>query len=66
MTSTISDAVKFNDMLARWAMPDEIVSDNGPLFASDQFHKFSHDNECDFKHTTTSPCPVDFAQLRRY
>ena len=37
---------------ARWEMPDEIVSENRPQFASDHFYKLSQ--EYDFKHITTS------------
>ena len=37
---------------ARWEMPDEIVSENRPQFASDQFYEFRQ--EYDFKHITTS------------
>ena len=55
MSSTTSDHVinKLNDFFARWGIPEEIVSDNGPQFSSELFHKFSQ--EYDFKHTTSSP-----------
>ena len=55
VSSTTSGAVinKLKDIFTRWRKPDETGSDNGPQFASDQFHKFSQ--EYDFKHTTTSP-----------
>ena len=54
MSSTTGDAVikRLKDVFARWGIPDEIVSDNGLQFVSDQFHKFSQ--EYDSKHTTTS------------
>ena len=54
MSSTTIDAVinKLKDIFARWGRPDEIVSDIGPQFASDQFYKFSQ--EYDSKDTTTS------------
>ena len=38
---------------ARWGMSDEIVSENRPQSASDQFYEFRQ--EYDFKHITTSP-----------
>ena len=55
MSSITSDAVinKLKHLFARWGVPDEILSDNGPQFSSDQFRKFSQ--EYDFKYTITSP-----------
>ena len=39
---------------ARYGIPDEVISDNGPQFADREFANFAKDYE--FNHTTTSPC----------
>ena len=38
---------------ARYGIPEEVVSDNGPQYSSDEFKKFS--KKWAFKHTTSSP-----------
>jgi hypothetical protein len=39
--------------IARYGIPDELITDNGPQFASAEFARFMEDYE--IKHTTTSP-----------
>ena len=38
---------------ARYGIPEEVISANGPQFGSAEFEKFAKDFE--FKHTTSSP-----------
>lgn len=40
-------------MFARYEVPDTMVSDNGPQFSSEEFHKFA--TRWGFKHVTSSP-----------
>ena len=55
MYSTTSDAVikKLKAHIARYGVPDEMVSDNGPQFAAEEFRVFAQ--RYGFRHTRTSP-----------
>ena len=44
---------KLKSIFARWGIPQEIVSDNGPQFSSESFSRFS--KSYGFKRTTSSP-----------
>ena len=44
---------KPKDLFARYGIPDTLVSDNGPQFASSVFQQFAHDWE--FCHVASSP-----------
>ena len=53
-TTTTSQTVRhFRSMFARHGFPDELITDNGPQFASQEFADFVQ--ECNIKHTTSSP-----------
>jgi len=45
--------LKMKSAFARFGIPFEVITDNGPCFASAEFQSFAQD--CGFKHTTTSP-----------
>ena len=50
-TSGIVSALK--PLFAKYGLPEEVVSDNGPQYASQEFGDFA--KEYNFKHTTSSP-----------
>ena len=52
--TTAEDIIeKLRDMFARWGIPTQLVSENGPKFTSEMFERFTRANN--IKHTTTSP-----------
>ncbi|XP_054874059.1 uncharacterized protein K02A2.6-like [Amphiprion ocellaris] len=55
LPSTTSSKViqKIKGVFARYGIPDEVVSDNGPQFSSAEFKEFA--KRFDFKHCTSSP-----------
>ena len=55
LTSTKSSAIIRNckQQFARYGIPDHLISDNGPQFASCEFRTFTNDYQ--IKHTTSSP-----------
>ena len=55
LSSSTSFAVikAMKEIFARFGIPDELVSDNGPQFASSEFKKFA--DSWSFRHTTSSP-----------
>uniref|UniRef100_A0A672H7R2 Integrase catalytic domain-containing protein n=1 Tax=Salarias fasciatus TaxID=181472 RepID=A0A672H7R2_SALFA len=55
LPSTTSSKViqKIKGVFARYGIPDEVVSDNGPQFSSAEFKDFA--KQFDFKHCTSSP-----------
>lgn len=44
---------KLKNMFAHWGIPDEVFSDNGTQFTSEEFRNFAH--SYGFCHTTSSP-----------
>ncbi len=55
LDSTVSKAVikKLKPHFARYGIPDQVITDNGPQFTSEQFARFAH--TYGFEHITTSP-----------
>ncbi len=45
--------IALKSMVARHGIPDEVMSDNGPQFSSEEFRQFAE--EWEFKHMTSSP-----------
>ena len=45
--------IALKSIFARHGIPDEVMSDNGPQFTSEEFRQFAE--EWEFKHTTSSP-----------
>ena len=55
MSSTIASKTiaKLRDSFARFGLPEQLVSDNGPQFVSEEFESFLHRNGV--KHIRSSP-----------
>ena len=51
-SSTAAVIKKLKPHFGRWGIPNEVVTDNGPQFVSDEFARF--DKECNFCHITSS------------
>ena len=49
-TTTAACVAKMKDVFARFGFPEEIVSDNGPQFASSEFRSFVESNRIDYSH----------------
>jgi hypothetical protein len=52
-TTTDHTLREIGNTFARWGIPLQVVTDNGPQFISQQFEQFMKANNC--KHTRTSP-----------
>ena len=52
-TTTKAVILKLKAHMARYGIPDELVSDQGPQFRSHEFHNFAENYG--FKHTLMSP-----------
>uniref|UniRef100_A0A914XQD5 RNA-directed DNA polymerase n=1 Tax=Plectus sambesii TaxID=2011161 RepID=A0A914XQD5_9BILA len=64
-THTAEVVVALSEMFCRWGICEEIVSDNGPQFTSEEFKRFCFDNG--IKHTLTAPYhPQSNGQVKRF
>ena len=62
--TTHSVILKMKDVFARWGVPETVVSDNGPQFASREFSAFA--TSAQFIHQTSSPhYPVSNGEAER-
>ena len=52
-TKASTTILKLKSHFARYGIPDQVISDNGPQFTSDEFPNFSR--TWDFEHLTSSP-----------
>ena len=52
-TKASTTILKLKSHFARYGIPDQVISDNGPQFASDKFADFA--KAWDFEHLTSSP-----------
>ena len=55
LTTTTSSSIisALKSIFARYGIPEEVLSDNGPQYSSQEFRDFA--KEYNFKHTTSSP-----------